>query len=818
MASAKFPAFLLVAATIAFAGPSSKTIRAVWTAQPPILDGVVDEGVWCTASAALDFTQFDPVEGGLPTELTSVRVLYDNTSLYVGVICYDSYPEKIVRHLSRRDRNTEADRFVVMIDSYYDKQTAFVFSTNVSGVQSDGVLSQDGTVYDITWDAVWTVKTRVYRDGWSAEFVIPYDALRFSRQEDGNYTWGINFRRYISRKKETDEWVMVPRSERLQISKWGTLTGITRITPPLHLELLPYASGSARYETAAPDRPRSSEYKGLAGFDLKYGLSRNFTLDATVNPDYGQVEVDQAVLNLTVFEPRFPEKRPFFIEGAPVFSFGSSIDNTPLSLFFSRRIGKRPAGSSTVVPPVGGRLMENPEVTTILGAAKVTGRTGGGLSLGAVSAMTDNEDAVVEDAAGGRSTIRTEPSGSYNVVRLKQEFEGGSWVGGMATVVSRQTMLPAISGGADWNVRFDDGLYTMDGYLAGARSSASAGKRDGAAGRLLLSRMAAEHWFPTLSYDFATPAFNINDAGFFAQPHDHGGYCQLIYRENFASGVFRRYFVAVNPEARWNWDRVMTHGMARLEWYGEFTNFWLAVATYEHWFPAYDDAERGIIGTYERPASDVLQVNVTSDERSSLSGTLTGRYEFDALRKRAATAALNVTVRPTTWMELSPMLLYQKVQHEEAWLFPDGNIVDPALGSLRFSVYGERTVEELDGALRGIVTFTRSLSLQFYTQVLLARGTYSDYKRLAIGGVLAPYDYQAFPGFVSHDFNEVTFNANVLLRWEYLPGSTVYCVWTQGRYGDNGNYATGFGQRLRDTFLLSHQDVLLMKISYWLPL
>ena len=199
------------------AGTTPKVVTAVRTDVPPVIDGLVNDVQWQKAPAVLDFTQFDPEEGGLPTEITSVRLLYDNRALYVGVICYDAHPEQIARQLTRRDRNSEADRFSVMVDSYFDRQSAFVFVTNVSGVQSDGVLSQDGSVYDITWDAVWTVKTRTYVDGWSAEFEIPYNALRFAYQPDGVYRWGINFRRYISRKKETDEWVMVPRSELFQI-------------------------------------------------------------------------------------------------------------------------------------------------------------------------------------------------------------------------------------------------------------------------------------------------------------------------------------------------------------------------------------------------------------------------------------------------------------------------------------------------------------------------------------------------------------------------------------------------------------------------
>jgi hypothetical protein len=808
---------------LAAAGSSSKKAVAVRTDAPPVVDGWVNDPQWQNAPALLDFTQFDPEEGAMPTEITSVRILYDNRALYVGVICYDAHPEQVVRQLTRRDRSSEADRFSVMVDSYFDRQTAFVFVTNVSGVQSDGVLSQDGALYDLTWDAVWTVRTRVYRDGWSAEFEIPYNAIRFAEQPEGVHTWGINFRRYISRKKETDEWVMVPRSELLQISRWGTVEGIRDITPPLHLELLPYVSGTASAQTATAGSPWTSSYRAQGGLDLKYGVARNFTLDATINPDFGQVEVDQSVLNLTVFETRFPEKRPFFVEGAQLFTFGSSVDNTPLSLFFSRRVGKRPSGSAFVAPPPGGAVDDNPQVTTILGAVKVSGRSHSGFSIGALSAGTDEENAVIADAAGNTSRTTTEPRGSYNIARIKQDFDGGSWLGAIGTLASWNRMNPALSGGVDWNIRLGEGTHTLDGYVAGARSSTertltdgSTG-RDGAAGRLLFSRIAAEHWLYTGSFDFYTRYFNINDVGFFAQPHDYGGYTQLIYRENFGTGLFRRYAISAVPEARWNWDRVLTSALTEVTLTGEFMNFWRLTLVYDLFFRAHDDEERGIIGNYRRPAGHTLRAQIKTDERASVSATIGTSYATDELRKQAWTASVGLTVRPVAWIELSPLVFWSETRNEEAWVFPGGNIVDPAVGPGAFSVFGDRDVDQLDFELRGIITFSRTVSLQFFSQIFLARGQYAAFRHF-VGRQATVYDYRSYAGFTNPDFNEAVFNANVLLRWEYSPGSTLYLVWTQGRFGDSGVFATGFERRLGDTFALPHDDALLLKMSYWLPL
>jgi hypothetical protein len=489
------------------------------------------------------------------------------------------------------------------------------------------------------------------------------------------------------------------------------------------------------------------------------------------------------------------------------------VDNTSLALFFSRRIGKRPTGA--LVPlPAGGSTKENPSVTTILGAAKISGRTNAGLSVGALSALTDEEHAIVRNSSGRDSTIRTEPRGMYNAFRLKQDFDGESWVGAIATAVSRENLPPALSGGVDWNVRMGEGAYTVDGYIAGARSSGVV-RRDGMSGRLLVSKIAADHWLYTTSYDFASRSFNPNDAGFFAQPHDHGGYVQLLYRENFAGGLFRRYSVALNPEYRWNWDGVLTHAGLNTEFRGDFTNFWLGtfVHTYSH--PAFDDPERGIIGTYKRPAQHSFQLSLTTDGRKDVSASLYGAYLIDAKKKRSVSTQIGITLRPASWMEFTPLLFYSHTADEEAWVFPYGST--PSVTGIPNSLFGNRSIDQVDLELRGIVTFTRDVSLQFFSQVLLARGKYGDYKRLVSSVELVPYSPPP-ASFINPDFNEITFNANVLLRWEYLSGSTLYVVWTQGRLGDSGTYATSLGQRFIDTFSLPHEDVLLLKVSYWLPL
>ena len=524
--------------------------------------------------------------------------------------------------------------------------------------------------------------------------------------------------------------------------------------------------------------------------------------------------MDEAVLNLTVFETLYPEKRPFFTEGAMFFTFGASVDNTPLPLFFSRRIGKRPSGNDTLTVRPDETVVDLPQATTILGALKLSGRSRAGLSVGAVSAATSKEEALLRGQNGVERSAVTEPRATYNAVRMRQEFADGSWLGGIATLAARDGISPAFSAGLDWNLRWGQASHSLDGYLAAVRASSSSPREVGTAGRLMVARLSAEHWFYAGSYSFFTRAFDINDLGFFARPHDHGGYAQLAYREFFAPGILRRYGISLVPEARWNWDGVATMVQAELSAGFEFTNFWSGQLSCVVRLPAYDDAERGIIGTYRRPASELFSLQVSTDQRQSVVGTLRVGYDVDHLAKTGLTALLALESRPFSWMELSPGLLYQRVRREETGVLANGAIATTSTPTGTVSLFADRDVDQTSVDLRGILTFTRRLSLQFYLQVLLARGRYTDYRGLASPTTFVP------PGgdVGSYDFNEATLNANILLRWEYVAGSTFYLVWTQSRYGDSGTYSTTFGQRLGEISLLPTENVFLAKLSYWLPL
>jgi hypothetical protein len=808
----------LSAKTIVMGGTSTRSIVATRCTSSPRIDGSLSDDVWRSAVPVTGFQQFDPNEGEPATEQTTVRILYDDNALYVGVMCYDSDPSGIVKQLTRRDRSGQSDRFTMTIDSYHDHNTAFLFSGTASGIQIDGTLAQDGRAYDVQWDAVWEFDAQEQPDGWSAEFKIPYSALRFAEQ-DSEYIWGINFRRYIARKKETDEWVMVARKDAppgtiSSISKMGHLSGITNIHPPLRIELLPYGVVKRNYFAQPNPFPTRSEWDGTFGLDAKYGLTNNFTLDMAINPDFGQVEVDQAVLNLTVFETQYPEKRPFFLEGAPLFAFGNTFDNQQLRLFYSRRIGRTPSLSQSSQP--GYAFAENPQVTTILGAAKLTGRTDDGLSVGVISATTKREEAIEEDINGNRSApYMIEPRGSYNVVRIKKDVLDQSSIGLMATGTFKERQSPAVSGGVDWNLAFENSTYLLDGYLAGSQLNLAAGMpQSGSAGKIAFGKSQDEHWLAFTSYDFATRNFSINDIGFFSQPHEHGGYLSFTYKEDHALEPFLRYSVATEVHSRWNWDAINTTKFLEIEPVLEFRNFWTLTLDYIHEFPAFDDEQRGIIGLYRRPSNNQFTATVESDARQPIVAALHGGYSITDKHASTLYSVVQLTLRPNPWIELAPAFTFVHTRNEEAWV-TSSNSPYYFYTDDGYNLFGDRDIDQQDFSLRGMFTFTRRVSLQFFTQVFLAKGHYTNFRKLQGQEDLPAYAYLASRLYVNPDFNEKVLNANVVFRWEYLPGSTFYLVWTQARYGiDNATNKKVF-DNFFDTFKLPMDNVILAKISYF---
>ena len=403
-------------------GKPAHILHAVRTVEKITLDGNLNDAAWMKAPVEWDFTQRDPIEGQDPTERTEVRILYDDASIYFGVRLFDAEPQKIVRQLSRRDDYADADRLTIQLSPNHDRLTGVQFEVSAAGVQRDAIISND-VFTDNSWDGVWESAVRVDDEGWSVEMRIPFSQLRFPPGD--HQVWGINAARYIHRKNETVWLQMVPKKESGTASRMDDLQGIDGLERHRHLDLMPYTVGRTQLiRPSVPTDPFNdgSRIFGATGLDIKYGISSNLTLDATVNPDFGQVEVDPAVVNLSAFETFFPEKRPFFLEGANIFAnFGQGGSNNfwgfnrqEPNLFYTRRIGRAPQGTAS------GDFVDMPGSTTILGAGKLTGKTRNGWTLGLLEAVTGRESADVL-LEGRRAHVEVEPLTNYLVARVLKE-------------------------------------------------------------------------------------------------------------------------------------------------------------------------------------------------------------------------------------------------------------------------------------------------------------------------------------------------------------------------------------------------------------
>src|SRR5262245_9927028 len=419
-------------------------VQAVRTSEPIRIDGHLDDAAWQQAPPATTFRQMDPKEGEPATEKTELRVAYDDEALYVGFRLFDTEPARIVRRLSRRDDDADADHVKLYLDPRLDHQTGAIFLVTAAGVRADAVLFNDSWD-DSSWDAVWQSAVSIDGQGWSAELRIPFSQLRFSSGDA--QTWGINAARFIQRKNETDWLELVPKKESGIASRMAHVSGLDGLRPRRALSVLPYAVARSEHVSAGAGDPFNDGSRQFAGFgaDLKYGVTTNLTLDATINPDFGQVEVDPAVVNLSQFETFFEERRPFFIEGSQIISnFGRNgannfwgFNRSEPNLFYSRRIGRSPQGEADADFVDGG------DATTIIGATKLTGKTGGGWSLGLLDAVTANEYArTFSGAREGR--VLVEPLSNYFVARAHRDVGRGG-LGVLGTSVIRSEGSPALA-------------------------------------------------------------------------------------------------------------------------------------------------------------------------------------------------------------------------------------------------------------------------------------------------------------------------------------------------------------------------------------
>jgi hypothetical protein len=760
------------------------------------IDGILDEEFWQRAPRSGDFTQYQPDEGKPASESTFVRVAYDDEALYVAMEMYDSEPDKIINRLTRRDRDIQADLINVIIDSHHDHQTAHAFTVYASGTQKDSYYFSDVNA-DPSWDGIWESATQITSSGWTAELRIPFFCLRFACEE--NPVWGIYFSRQISRKNELDRWIYIPESASGFVSRFGHLKGLGNIKPPKRMEVLPYVVSYEETEAKSLGNPDGRDFFGNLGFDLKYGITSNLTLNATVNPDFGQVEQDQTILNLSTFETEYPEKRPFFLEGFEIFE-------TYLDLFYSRRIGRAPS----LQPDDVDYYINRPASTTILAAGKLSGKTKGGTSIGILEAVTQREIAEFVDTTGERKRAVIEPEANYFVGRVKQDILKNSSIGIMATAVNQKSFNSAYTGGVDWNLRFKNGDYQSSGHLVGSKTGP---KNNGGGAWIYFGKEGGEHVRGSIQSYYIDRRLNLNHIGILQRPDMKGIEGWMQYRTTKTWWIIRKTWNNVNLSFVDNLSNAALTRGGNFNASVELTNFWeLGGGTWMDYDVQYDDRETRGGPLVEIPKGQNWWFWLNTDSRKwwqinpNIEGgdTKDGHYNYYGLW---------LSLQPTSNIEFNGGPGYMRSDGVSRWLtaLTDEN------GNRTDEIFGEQHVRRFDMTLRGTWTFTKDLSLQIYAQPFMAAVDYNNFKRM-----IAPDKFEYVDTSIYNeekrkpDFNTKSFNSNVVLRWEYRPGCTLFLVWTQSR----GTWEKGVGDfRFRhdwnNLFETIPGNTFLIKVNYW---
>lgn len=828
------------------------------------LDGRLLEEVWNNTPVLTGFIQQQPLEGEKASEKTEVRVLYTQDALYIGVIAFDSEPEKVRTLLARRDSFLPSDWIRIYIDSYHDHRSAFEFSVNPAGVKRD-VFWSDEYRHDDDWDAVWDVGVSLHEQGWSAEFKIPFSQIRFPEREQ--HTWGFQLSRVIARKNETSFWSRIPRGEPQFCSLFGDLTGITNIPSPKRLQLMPYSLAKAAFEPEDADDPFSQASSALAnaGLDLKYGLTSNLTLDGTFNPDFGQVEADPANVNLSAYETYFSEKRPFFMEGNNMLDFKLGGGHSRESLFYSRRIGRRPQG-----PVENAAFYQRPENTTILGATKLTGKTASGWSIGLLEALTGVEKARVLSYDDSPSQQTVEPLTNYFLGKVEKEFRNGrSAVGFILTAVNRSIQEShleslansAYSGGMSFRHRWADDNYEVSGSMLGSHISGSeeaisdiqtssahyyqrpdASHIDydpyrtslsGYAGAFSVSKIGGGHWRWSIGGRTRSPGFDVNDMGYMREADSIIQSNWLSYREYQPGKVFREYDISLSLWNAWDYGN-MHEGMGlSLRSNFKFLNYWNID------FNVNRNQERHSSSSLRGGPSVIFPGNWSvsshfrTDYRKNLFLSLRGSVNISDNDSLSYSLSSGINIRPSDRIHLSVSPNFNDGFRQLQYVTKKSSELQDHYILSRI----EQTTVSMTFRLN--YTLTPNLSLQLYTQPYISAGDYSEFKEVT-DPKAAEYDnrwhifspeeitmqgsyYYISPttepdaeySFYNPDFNYRQFRLNMVVRWEYLPGSTMYLVWTNGINDWAAEGRLNVNNDLKGLFGSPSNNIFLVKFSYW---
>ncbi len=828
----------------------------------PVIDGKLNDECWKKGTWAGNFTQYIPKEGAKPSYQTEFNLQYDDKNLYVAIRAYDGEPEKILRLAGARDEFV-GDMVGINFDSYHDYRTGFEFTITAWGQKVDLVLFNPAN-WDLNWNPVWLCKTGLEDSAWVAEYEIPLSQLRYSRQNE--QVWGMHLWRWIARLQEESDWEIQSKTGPGVLYNFGELRGISNLKKSRRLELLPYALGDLKTMKKDPADPFTSKgriWGGNAGLDAKIGISSNFTVDLTVNPDFGQVESDPSVMNLTAFETFYEEKRPFFLEGLTIFDY--KFDN--INLFYSRRIGHAP---SRPVSPAENLYVKSPDKTAIISAVKLSGTTSKGLSVGLIQSITANEFAKTSDQYGNKNSVKVEPLTSYTVGRVQKGYnEGNTVIGGMVTSTNRviedknleSLSNNAYAGGLDLLTHFRDKEFYVSAKMLGSyidgsttaitaleQSSARYFQRPGAdyvdydttatslsgwGGKFMIGKGAKGHWKYSTGISLLSPGLELNDLGYMNYADDITQSNEVTYLITQPVSIFNSYDITLEQFNSWNFSGSYLGSGGHLAFNSTFKNQWNFSANLIYHSKSLDT--RKLRGGYDMimPFAVTSFGSLTTDQAKKVIGQIQYSYE-----KSGNNSSLNYEVqprivfRPINSLRLSVAANYDgnrdNLQYVDTKSFASGS---------RY-ILGRIDQETLGLTFRIDLNITPEFSIQYYGSPFISKGKYSQLKYItnaraeSYDNRFQLYNTQILPDgnyllsdplygsydLGNPDFNFHEFRSNLVAKWEYRLGSFIYLVWSTQRSGTTGDSHASFGESYKQLRSIFPDNVFLIKLNYWFSL
>ena len=831
---------------------------------PPIIDGKLDDECWKKGTWAGNYHQWMPEEGARPTYPTELNIQYDDKYLYIAIRAFDGEPKKIIRRSGARDEQV-GDMVGLTFDSNHDFRTGYEFSVTSWGQKIDVILYNPFN-FDFNWDAVYKVKTGLEDSAWVAEYQIPLSQLRYSNKKE--QVWGMHAWRVISRLSEEDNWEQQYKNSPGILYNFGELRGIEGLKRSRRIEIMPFVLGkfsTMQAQAANPFTRNGRAWSGNAGLDAKIGVSSNFTINLTVNPDFGQVESDPSMMNLTAFETFYQEKRPFFLEGLTIFDY--KLDDQ--SLFYSRRIGHTP---SLTYPSNDTTFVKSPEKTAILSAFKFSGTTSRGLSIGLIQSITANETAQLSNPEGKITSKQVEPLTSYTVVRIQKGYNSGNTIfGGIITSVNRSINDPkldflsrnAYTGGLDLLHYWNDKKNYIDARLLGSNingsnqaitalqeSSTRYYQRPGAdylgfdtskthlngyGGKFKLGRISKIHWNFYTGISWLSPGLELNDIGYMTFADQIKNDNDIIYQTTKPVSIFHSYSLELDQFNLWNFNGTYLGSGARLNFSSEYKNNWTFNTSLIYNTNSIDP--RFLRGGPQMKIPYIISELGTASTDPSKKTILIFSYNYQARGSNSATSysiGPGISVRPLQVLTIGVTANIARNHDLLQYI--------TALDYMSQKRYIFGTIDERTVGLtfRINLNISPEFSVQYYGSPFISRGTYSEFKHITDPSAesftdrFKVYDYALQPSgnynldengdgiadynIANPDFNFQQFRSNLVVKWEYRPGSFIYLVWSNDRTGTTGSSGTSYRQSLNQLMNISPNNIFLIKLSYWFNL